>query len=419
MSIVRTDIARVPLRSLFARLSAKLTVRRVRVQATLLILCTLTLYGIDIATPGLRDRVGHLKGPDFLQFYTAGSLANQNRGDALYDPAANVREAQRRVPEAADFIYFPFYGPQVSLLFAPLARLPYGLALLVWTLLSAAIYAACCFAVWRHCYSLKPHGRTILLLAMAYPPLFALLTHGQVSALALACFTLAYLALEKRWEFAAGLAIGLLLFKPQLGLLAGILFLISRRWKIVFGALISIAVQVALVWIRYGFAVIVKYCEMFGHFEKLRPFLDVKPYQNHSLRSFWMLLAPERLAAILYILCAAVFIVIAVLAWRSTAPLSLRYSVLLFATVLVSPHLYVYDLVILAPALMLVGDWALRNSQDERVPEIISLLYLSFVLPLLGPVTRFTHLQLSVIAFALMTFVLFRVVSRPTVKEVL
>lgn len=416
---MRADIARFPLHSLFARLSAKLTVRRIRVQASLLLLCTVTLYGIDIATPGLKDRVGYLKGTDFLQFYTAGSLANQKRGDALYDPAANVREAQRRVPEAVDVIYFPFYGPQVSLLFAPFARLPYGLALLVWTALSAAIYAACCFAVWRHCYSLQPHGRTILLLAMAYPPLLALLMHGQASALALACFTLAYLALEERWEFAAGLAIGLLLFKPQLGLLAGISFLISRRWKIVFGALISIAVQVAIVWMHYGFAVILNYCGVFRQFGKLKPFLDVKPYQNHSLRSFWMLLAPEALAAIFYILCAAVFIVIAVLAWRSTALLSLRYSVLVFATVLVSPHLYVYDLVILAPVLMLVGDWALGHSRDETAPEIISLLYLSFVLPLLGPVTRFTHLQLSVIAFALMTFVLFRIVSRPTVKEVL
>ena len=408
---------RFPLHNLFTRFSAKLTARRVQIQATVLLLCTLTLYGIDIATPGLRDRVGHLKGPDFLQFYIAGSLANQNRGDALYDPAANVREAVRIVPEGEGVVYFPFYGPQVSLFFAPFARLPYGYALLVWTSLSAAIYAACCFGIWSHCYGLKPHGRAILLLAIAYPAFFALLTHGQISALALAWFTLAYLALERGWEFAAGMSMGLLLFKPQLGFIAAACFLFCRRWKVVAAALISIAVQVAIVWIYYGLAVIVNYCSMFGQFDKLRPFLDVKLYQNHSLRSFWTLLVPQHLATMLYILCAAAFLVIAVLAWRTAAPLSLRYSILLLVTVLVSPHLYVYDLVILAPALMLVGDWALQHSQDELSPEILTLLYMSFVLPLLGPITRFTHLQLSVIAFALLTVVLFRVVSRSAVKE--
>ena len=35
--------------------------------------------------------------------------------------------------------------------------------------------------------------------------------------------------------------------------------------------------------------------------------------------------------------------------WRSQAPAHLRCAALLVATVLVSPHLFVYDLVILAP----------------------------------------------------------------------
>src|SRR5207245_10420181 len=103
---------------------------------------------------------------------------------------------------------------------------------------------------------------------------------------------------------------------------------------------------------------------MFGQFDKLRPVLDVKLYQNHSLRNFWTLLVPQHLATMLYILCAAAFLLIAVLAWRTAAPLSLRYSIFLLVTVLVNPALYVYDLVIIAPALLLVGDWALQHSQD-------------------------------------------------------
>jgi hypothetical protein len=70
------------------------------------------------------------------------------------------------------------------------------------------------------------------------------------------------------------------------------------------------------------------------------------------------------------------------------------------AAVLVTPHLTVYDLVILAPALLLLGDWALANPQYPASPGARALLYLSYALPLLGAVTQITQVQLSVVAFA-------------------
>jgi hypothetical protein len=85
------------------------------------------------------------------------------------------------------------------------------------------------------------------------------------------------------------------------------------------------------------------------------------------------------------------------LIWRSRAPLALRYSALLIATVLVAPHLTIYDLVILVPAFLLLADWALHESAPTSVPI---LLYLCYALPLIGPLSRYTHVQLSVVAFA-------------------
>jgi hypothetical protein len=102
----------------------------------------------------------------------------------------------------------------------------------------------------------------------------------------------------------------------------------------------------------------------------------------------------------------------AYVAWRSNASLSLRYSAFLLATVLVTPHLTVYDLVILAPALLLFGDWALANPQNAASPKIRALLYLSYALPLFGVLTQFTHVQLSVVAFAALAWTL-RPVLRP------
>ena len=103
---------------------------------------------------------------------------------------------------------------------------------------------------------------------------------------------------------------------------------------------------------------------------------------------------------------------------------------MLLATVLVAPHLTVYDLVILVPAFLLLADWGLRENissssqsshlcrkergkdgapaplADRSLRENIGssslplLLYLGYALPLIGPLSRYTHVQVSVLVFA-------------------
>src|SRR5205807_5718859 len=132
-----------------------------------------------------------------------------------------------------------------------------------------------------------------------------------------------------------------------------------------------------------------------------------KLYQMHSLRSFWSLLLPWRNAAlVLYILCSVALLALGIVHWRRAKDLRLRYAMLLLGTVLVAPHLWIYDLVILAPALLLIGDWVLEHRERESAADVRLLLYSCYTLPLLGLVAQFTRVQLSVIAFAAMTLVL-------------
>ena len=123
-----------------------LTGRRLRAHGTILALCLWSLYVWNIATPGLRDRNGNLKGTDFLHLYTLGSLADAHRGADLYDMNAQAALAAHRVPDAAGIRYLPLYPPQVSVFLAPLAHLSYGWALLAWWCGSAAVYGICCYA---------------------------------------------------------------------------------------------------------------------------------------------------------------------------------------------------------------------------------------------------------------------------------
>ena len=69
----------------------------------------------------------------------------------------------------------------------------------------------------------------------------------------------------------------------------------------------------------------------------------------------------------LYLASAVLVLALLYKTWRSPELLSLRYlRTFLVATVLVDPHLTTYDLVVLAPAFLLIGDWILGNRADAR-----------------------------------------------------
>jgi alpha-1,2-mannosyltransferase len=294
-------------------------------------------------------------------------------------------------------------------LFAPLAHLSYGWALALWWILSAAIYAICVFAVWRVCPRLHRQETTVLLAAIGFPAFLHLIAWGQTSALALAAFTGAFFLLRGRREFLAGLVFGCLIFKPQLGLAAAVVFLAIGAWRVIGGTILSAGAQLAAGVLYYGVAPFRQWLGVMRNVRTVLPLLEPKPYQTHCLRTFWSMLIPaEGLAFAPYAISA-----IAVLWWtisiwrrRADAPLALRYSSLLLASVLIAPHLTVYDLVILAPGLLLMADWLVAEWARRSVQILGPLLYLIYMLPLLGPLTRWTHVQLSVIAMAACVYVM-------------
>lgn len=380
------------------RIDAWMRPERLRAHALLLALCLWGVLAAGLTTPGLRDRSGLLKGSDFLQFYVFGSLAREGRTQALYDYSAHVALAERRVPESRGTTFLPVYGPQVALFFRPLAGLAYGPALAVWAVASALLYALCIAAAWRSCPNLAPHARTVAILAIAYPPLFSLIGHGQTSAVALACFTGAWLALRGGHRLAAGLALGCLAYKPQLALGAGLVLLAAGELRIVAGAIAAGAAQLAWGGLQTGGEALLAYAAVLVGLGELAPTLGFKLHQMHCLRAFFDLLVPGPLARAAWAATALVALVLAYRIWRSELPLGLRFAALLVATALVNPHQYMYDLVVLAPAWLLLADAALARPTPPWAPPLRVLLYAAFVLPALGPLARLTHLQLSVLA---------------------
>jgi alpha-1,2-mannosyltransferase len=388
-----------------------LTPKRLRTHATMLALCLWGLYFWTLATPSLRDRNGNLKGTDFLHFYTLGSLAIEHRGADLYDMHAQAALAAQRVPAAAGIRYLPLYPPQVSLLFAPFAFLAYSKALALWWTCSALVYGACCYAIWRVCPNLRDQGLTVAILAIAYPAFFHLIAWSQTSALALACFTGMYFLLRGNHAFLAGLVLGCLIFKPQLAVAAAIVFLATGAWNVLAGASLSAIAQLSGGVLYYGVQPLRQWVHLMLNVRASLPLLEPRPYQTHSLRTFWTLLLPwPGVSFAAYLLSAAFVLGLTIALWRRPdSSLALRYASLLLASVLVAPHLTVYDLVILAPALLLLSDWLLAQPPSASTHRLGLLLYLIYALPLVGPLSRFTHVQLSVIAMSAGVFAIWRI----------
>jgi len=386
-----------------------LTARRLRAHGIILALCLWSVFFWNVTAPGLRDRSGNLKGTDFLHLYTLGLLALEHNGADLYDMQAQSALAARRVPQAAGIRYLPLYPPQVSIFFTPLARLPYAAALTVWLVFNSLLYAACVYAIWRACPNLHDYKSTVVIAAAAFPAFWHLLLWGQTSALALVCFTLAFFAFRAQREFLAGVAIGCLIFKPQLALAAVIVFVVTLNWRLVAGALLSAAAQLAAGWGYYGTAPMRMWARVLYGLAGQLPLLEPRLYQTHCLRTFWSMLIPWPVASLaLFIATALLVAALTVGCWRSAMPLALRYSALLLSTVLLAPHLTVYDLVLLAPAFLLLANCIVAQPQSAYTSHLELALYLAFVLPLLGPLARWTHFQLSVPAMAAALFWIWR-----------
>jgi alpha-1,2-mannosyltransferase len=396
-----------------------ITGRRLRTHGMILAICLWLVYVWIIATPGLRDRNGNLKGADFSHLYTLGSVAlahhTSDSAAELYDADAQAKLTASRIPGAAGIAYIPMYPPQVSIFFAPLAALPYGAALAIWLVISTLVYGLCCYAFWSAYSQLRNEGWTVLLLAIAFPGFFHLILWGQTSAMALACFTASFFFLRDEKPFLAGLALGCLIFKPQLGVAAAFLFIYTRAWRVIAGGLLSSAAQLAVPAIYYGAESLRTWVRVMRSVANNVAVLEPRPYQTHNLRIFWTMLIPgHTFPFALYVVSALVMLALTAAVWarRPELPLGLRYSALLLASVLVAPHLIVYDLVVLAPVFLLIADWTIaqgiaRPGSSESVLTVI--LYFTYLAPLVsGPIARWTHLQISVVLMSVLVYLIWR-----------
>ena len=215
-----------------------------------LILGALACAGMTIAfywktywlAPFPRDATSLVVGRDFLNFWMYGRAAFLHEPARFYD-IATYNHALRAMLGANYPGQTWSYPPHIMLVAAPFGLLPYMPALLCWTALGcAALYFAS-----RH--ELK--DCRLFAAVIVSPAVVFCLMSGQ-SSLVTTAMLLAIFAWLDRRPMLAGILIGLLTMKPQLGLLLPVMLIASGRWRAFASAMATAVALFALTWMLFG-----------------------------------------------------------------------------------------------------------------------------------------------------------------------
>lgn len=297
---------------------------------------------------------------DFSAYWVAGHalLEHGNPYDSHY--ALNLQHA---VGARSDIAYVMRNPPWLLFLTVPLGLLSYSSAWLLWNcalIVSLAVSARLVWTVYGGRASLVP-----LFVTFAFAPTLACLSVGQTAPLVLLGIA-AFLRLQSRHEFCAGLALVLAAAKPQLLLPFWLLLLIwsvqARKWRIIAGAATGAVLSTAIAML-FDHAVVT-------HFFRMLPAESIQMQFIPSLGGWlrWMFGPP-------WLQVAPAFVGIAwavahyvrhrsVWRWEERLPM-------LLVSVLVAPYAWLLDEVVILPALLIAALRLLPNA-IWRVPFAVA-----------------------------------------------
>jgi alpha-1,2-mannosyltransferase len=328
------------------------------------------------------DPWGRAPGSDFITFYAASDLARHGQAVAAFDMARIAAVEQTIAP--VDGIYAWHYPPPFQLLIAPLAFVPYSVALAAWTAMGLGLLLAVTRRVSDHPLA--------MLAVLGFPAVFINTMHGQNGALNTAVLGFGLLALDRR-PWLAGLALGLLVYKPHFGVLLPLLLAAQGRWKSFAAAGISASLFCGAAYLAYGSQPWLAFLHDLSSASALVADGQLPWAKMPSLfvAATW-LGAP---APVAYALQGAVAVILAALtvqAWRRPGPQVLKVALAVPAIVAVSPYCFDYDLVLLALPIGLIAEYGRRHVLPTGVRASLALGYFTPIA--FTALAGFTHVQL-------------------------
>jgi hypothetical protein len=200
------------------------------------------LYTMAWSAPFPRDGTSLVVGRDFLNLWMYGGAAASADPSRYYD----VAEYHRALAALLGPNYPGqnwSYPPSIFFIAAPFGQLGYLPALLVWTILGGALF----FAVARR----RVADNRLLIALLLSPAAVLCVISGQSSLMTAAMLITIFAWLDRR-PIAAGILIGLLTLKPQLGILFPVMLIASARWRVFASATVTALALAAATALVFG-----------------------------------------------------------------------------------------------------------------------------------------------------------------------
>ena len=273
---------------------------------------------------------------DFVTFWAAGREILAGHAAAVYD-WPTLKPLEEAIVGPFDGYLGWAYPPTFLFVAGALALLPYAIACVVWVIGTFLAYLVAIRSIVG--------DRVGYFVGAAFPAVLANVMVGQNAFLSASLIGGALALVESR-PLCAGALLGLLTYKPHLGLLIPIALLMGGRWRVIASATGVAAAVAAASALAFG-------SETWrAFFAGINPALTFDGAAWGKLQSAFGLVralgGSEALAWTVHIAVAVIAACAVGLVWRSRTAYEIKAAALATAVPLATPHLLAYDLVILA-----------------------------------------------------------------------
>ncbi|WP_156176679.1 glycosyltransferase family 87 protein [Kiloniella spongiae] len=310
-------------------------------------------------------------GYDFITFWSAGYLALEGVPEAAFVRERIVEIQQLAVP-GNDAVFLWHYPPTFTLLATVLAAIPYLTSYFLFLGGSFLFYVYSLKRLFQHRYA--------ILLIIAYPAVYLTMVHGQNSLLSTGLLACAIVCFRSK-PVLAGIFIGLLAFKPQLGVLIPIVLIVSQQWRVFWSATLTTCLFVGVSLAVFGW-------ELWGVF--FQNMAVVKSIMGQGLLLFEKMPSlyitlkmfgfADDFSYVIHWGMASGVVGVLIWLWYRYGPTNMTFAALIPAILLLLPYLFDYEMTLLAiPIALLAMDMAEKGGVFWEK----TILVCGFVTPLI------------------------------------
>ncbi len=343
----------------------------------------------------------HSPGQDWHVFYNAARLVFEGKLAALYDGHRFTEIMNQRFGMPSAGLHPWLYPPNFLLLLLPFGVLSFAASLVLFLGVTfGAIMAAFSTIALR--------GRQLYVASLILSPAAALTVCLGQNAFLTGALLVGGFGMLARRPIVAGALLGLATYKPQLWLMVPIALIAGRSWKALASALATGALFAAASVAVFGIRPWTDWISlMSGASDVFNRLSEVEMLKGESVYACIVMLGGSPGLANLLQIAAALAAAGAVWwIYSRPAPKDLRLAVLLSAALLATPHVMVYDAVLLVIAATIVF---LRGLEEGFRPGELAITLLAWTITAVPPSLLKIGVATPFLILALIGAVLLRV----------